>query len=124
MIKKKIHNTFMTLILNTIQLILTNNILNALCLISVSFFYKKKSYRILLILFYISIILDKTRLIVPGLQNILSIVHPSIVLFFYGMIINYIFNKNHIILNKIYVILLSVLITLFLGGLWAFQEFT
>lgn len=74
--------------------------------------------------YIIMCILDKTNIIIPGLQNILSTIHPVIILLLYGVFLRQYFEKNHCKLPNLLKLFSIMFIALFLGGWWAFQEFT
>ena len=79
------------------------------------------------IIFYFCLfsVFNKNNVFVPGLQNVLSTIHPIIILCGYSFYINMLFQQSSGNFYKLTNLWISMMfISLFLGGWWALQEFT
>jgi hypothetical protein len=123
MIEKKIHHTIMTLIIDFIHSVLTTSYTNwviVLCLLLTCTHYN--IWIIIAVFNTIALLGCKYSVVTLGLQNTLSFIHPIIVLLFYNWVFTHILVTRPVDLrnNLIFITILSLV----LGGWWAFQEFT
>ena len=128
MTKKKIYNPIMTLSNLFIEAGLVNQYINFNILV-ISYFcwitwWLDCKFMVYINYFIFFLIESTNNFILPGLQNIISTIHPRLMLWLYSTVLSVFvttsFNQNVYTLR----IITYVLINLQLGGYWAFQEFT